>query len=454
MIRLAMPVLAESLLHVAVEYVDLFLAGNLLGSVAGNAPFVAAITQVGYIMWFLFNLFAVIAIGGTAMVARFVGSGDVAAASRVAGQALALGGALSAVLLVAGLPLIEGLVGVLQLRGDAAAYATSYLQIVLPLLPAIMIEEVGIACLRGAGDMTSGLVTMAIVNVINIVLSVSLLLGLGPLPELGWQGLAIGTAVARGAGAVIVLGLLFRGRAGLKITFRLLRPEANLMRRLLRIGVPGGVDALAVVGCHLWFISIINQLGTLETAAHGIGVRIEALAYMPGGAFAMAAATLAGQYLGAKDYTRAGRTVLAACAVGGGIMTLAGVLFYVAATPLSEFFLGGASSDVVPISAKLLRIVAFTMPALSLTMILTGALRGAGDTRWPLLFTLIGFLGIRIPLAYYFARSLIMLPGGYELTGLGLGVEGAWYAMAIDIFVRCALISLRFRHGGWKQVEV
>ena len=94
------------------------------------------------------------------------------------------------------------------------------------------------------------------------------------------------------------------------------------------------------------------------------------------------------------------------------------------------------------VAAPLLRIVAFAMPPLALLNVMTGALRGAGDTRWPLAFSLIGFLLVRMPLAWLLAHSL------------GLGVPGAWYAMLIDLSLRSAMLTLRFAHGGWKQIEL
>ncbi len=451
MLRLALPVLVEYLLHTLVEYVDLWLTGNFLA----QPSYVAAITLAGYVMWFIYNLFAFITLGATAMTARFVGAGERHTADRVTNQAFFVGICWCTVLMAVGWTLVGELVRLLNLEGDAAAAATSYLRVIVLVLPAIMIEEVGIACLRGAGDMVTGLIVMSLVNVVNVVVSATLLLGLGPFPELGWIGLAVGTATAHVVGGATILALLIRGRGGYQLRLSKMRPDRGLIRRLLRIGLPGGIDLLAVVGCHLWFVSIITQLGNLAAAAHGVGVRIEALAYMPGAAFQVAAATLAGQYLGARDYDRATRSVLLACLTGGGFMALAGLLFYFAAVPLSQFFLGGAAAAVVPLSSQLLQIVAFGMVPLALSMILGGALRGAGDTRWPLVFTFITLLGIRIPLAYLLAFDTVTIAGtGWVLTGWGLGVFGAWYAMLTDVFARCALIVLRFAHGGWKQIRV
>jgi Na+-driven multidrug efflux pump len=102
-----------------------------------------------------------------------------------------------------------------------------------------------------------------------------------------------------------------------------------------------------------------------------------------------------------------------------------------------------------------LKIVAISQPSLALSMVLSGALRGAGDTRWPLAFTFIGFLVVRIPLAYVLAWSEIPLPAfGVIVRGFGLGVIGAWYAMVADVILRSLLVLTRFLHGGWKRVRV
>jgi putative MATE family efflux protein len=450
MLRLAAPVLFEQLLIMAVGLVDLWLTGRFL-----EEQHLAAIGLMSYVLWLIPCLYGFVAIGATAMTARFVGAGDCRAASRAANQAFVAGGMLAVIVTFGVYCYGEPLVRLTQLKSDAAPLAVRYLSILLPVIPAIMVEQVGIACLRGAGDTVSGFVAMAVVNVVNVAVSASLVTGLGPFPRLGWEGLAIGTASGYAVGGLMVLALLLRGRAGLKMQWRLLRPDPRLIRRLLRIGIPGGTDMVAVVFCHLWFLSIINRLGTLEAAAHGLGVRIESLAYLPGVAFQVAAATLAGQFLGAGEPRKASRSVLLACLAGGGVMVAAGLLFFFGAEALTSIFLGKQTRQAAELAAPLLRIVAFSMPSLAITMVLAGALRGAGDTRWPLLFTFVGFLGVRIPAAYLLAWDTVhVFPFDVSVSGFGLGVIGAWYAMVADIVVRSALVFARFWQGGWKRVKV
>jgi Na+-driven multidrug efflux pump len=110
---------------------------------------------------------------------------------------------------------------------------------------------------------------------------------------------------------------------------------------------------------------------------------------------------------------------------------------------------------VVPLAARLLRIVAYAMLPLAITIVLVGALRGAGDTRWPLVLNVLGIVVLRVPLAVLLAHNAVTLPLlEYSIPGAGLGVVGAWYAAVIDIVARCFLMIARFRHDAWQRIEV
>ncbi|HUY90710.1 MAG TPA: MATE family efflux transporter [Pirellulales bacterium] len=437
MLRLAAPVLGEQILLMMVQLSDTILTGRRL-----EETHLAAMSQMAYVMWLLTNLFVAVDSGATALVARFMGAGDVRKACRVTNQAFLAGCTLSVCMTLVGLVFTEPLVAAMGLPADASALAVRYLRFLLPALPLMMVLSVGNACLRGAGDTVSGFVAMIAMNVVNVLASWGLVCGWGPLPELGWDGVAIGTAAGYSVGGLTMGARLVMGRHGLRLRWRLLRPDLELARRLLRIGVPAGADVMTIVACQFWFKRIVNDLGSLAAAAHGVAISIESLAYLPGTAFQVAATTLAGQHLGAKNQRQALHSVLVACLAGGALMSAVGLLFFTASQPLAWIFLSAQQAAVAERAAELLRIVAVALPALAVHMVLSGALRGAGDTRWPLAFSLVGMLAVRIPLAYWLTQSL------------DWGVAGAWYAMAADIYVRCLLVVSRFAHGGWKRVEV
>ena len=428
---LVAPVLVEQVLALSVGFTDKWLAGNLF---PGPEP-LAAVGLVAYCLGFLPVLFAAPAVAATALVARHVGAGDAEGARRSLAQCLVIGGLLAAVTLG-----LAAVLGPLVLRGlglpdDSSVLARRYLAIVLPVLPAILVIHVGVAGLRGAGAMVSGLVAMTVVNLVNAGASFALATGWGGLPRLGWDGLAWGTAAGYTCGAACVLVLLFRDRGGLRPLAADWRPRADWIRRILRIGVPAGVDGVGNACCHLAFLSIVNRLGNLDAAAHAVAITIESLAFLPGSAFQVAAATLAGQFLGARDEPRARRSVRFAALACTGLMSAAALLFLWSADWLADWFTGGAGAqpELSTLTARLVRIVAFAQPPLALLMVFSGGLRGAGATRPPLLVNFLGLVAVRLPLSVVLARPA---DAASLLPGCGLGVVGAWYAMAADLTVR------------------
>lgn len=165
MLALALPVMAEELANLLVGYTDWFLAGRFL---TGDAP-KAAMSLVAYSLWLLPTIFAAVAIGSQAIVARLVGSGDRAAASRAAHQSLLLGAALACIGTIVVWFGAGTFINLMQLQDAPAALALRYLRIMAPVVPLIMLEQVAAACLRGAGDTWTGFLAKSIVNVLNII---------------------------------------------------------------------------------------------------------------------------------------------------------------------------------------------------------------------------------------------------------------------------------------------
>ncbi len=451
LLRLSMPVLAEQALHMTVGLSDLVITGRFLEGTAN----VASMTLVIYLLWLVGMLFAVIATGSTPLVARFTGAGQRDLANLATNQSITAGLVWAALLMAVGLPIAAPAVGLMGLEGASAAGATRYLMIELCVLPAIMLERVGIACLRGAGDTMSGLWAMILVNIVNIAVSYTLVTGAGGLfPSFGYDGVALGTASGHLVGGGLLLAMLIVGRAGLRLRLPQMKPDPAMIRRLLRIGIPGGVEAILIVTCNLIYLRIVLKLGDVAAAAHGVAIQVESLAFMPGGAFQIAAGTMTGQYLGAGDPHRAARSAWIATAIASAIMVAAGALFWLDTETLIGWFLKD-KPEVVPLAAQLLRLISLAMLPLAISMVLAGALRGAGDTRWPLVITVIGFGLFRVPIATYFAQDTVTLPLiGTTFAGAGLGAVGAWYGAVSDLCVRAALMLGRFLHGGWKHVEV
>ncbi|WP_439624807.1 MATE family efflux transporter [Gemmata sp.] len=455
-LALALPAMAQQYLLVLVRLSDQYLADNFpVADPADRKTYLAALNTAGYLYWFVSSYTVVVSVGATALVARFVGARDFALAHRVTGQAIMLGAALGLVGTIAALLGLPHLVGALQLTGNAAAAAVEFLTPLAVLLAFQITESACIACLAGAGDTRTGLKVLGLVAVLNIPLAWGLCFGVGSWGGLGFAGISLGTGLSHVTGCAVLLVVLARGKSGLKLRLANLVPDAALLRRLLWVSVPAGVDSMSVALCQLWFLSLVNRLGDTATAAHGIALLWESLGFLAGGAFGTAAMALIGQNLGAGNPARAARCGWVAFQMGAAAMVAMGASWLLFAEPMFRLFCHEeASQPVVDAGVPVLRLIAVAMPALASQIIFTAALRGAGDTRVPVLISWVGFLGVRLPLAHLLTMPEVSLGPLGSVPGWDLGLYGAWVAMCTDIWVRGSFFAVRFASGRWKRIEV
>jgi putative MATE family efflux protein len=454
-IWLAWPVLVQQLFIWIQARSDGFLAGYFKPGEGEHVAYQSAQTNAMYLSWAISSCTVIVGAGGTALVARFVGAGDRRSAVRATNQSILIAVVFGLVGSFAGLLGTDAIVALLQLRGAAAEYAAGYLRPLFLLLVFQVVETAGIACLVGAGDTRTGPWVLGSVAVLNLPLAWGCFHGFGPIPALGFPGISLGTAVSHVLGGIAVLIILARGRAGLQLDRRELRPDWSMLRRLLRVGIPAGADSVFIALSQLWFLSIVNQLTYAEITAHGIALGWEALSFLSGQAFGIAATTLVGQSLGAGRPDRAARNGWTAFGMGCLFMVSMGLIFFLFSGPMFRLYCPHEDQqEAVSQGVPVLRLVAFATPAMASTIIFTYALRGAGDTRVPVLFTALGFVVVRLPLAYYLALDEIHLGSLGTIHGYGLGLWGAWLAMFADLHVRGLLFLWRFAGGRWKWVQV
>jgi len=431
-LRLAVPSAGEALLGMLVGLVNTYLVGHL-GA--------ASLTAVGLAwQWAMaaMILFTAVGTGATALVARLVGAGDWDGANRVVLQALGLaavtGVAASAILIV----LAEPAVALMGAEGEALAQGAVYLRVVSSVYVVSAIMFIGNACMRGAGDTRTPMLVMAVVNVINVIVAWVLVEGVGPFPALGVLGAGLGSAVGRCVGGLLVVGLLMRGCAGLRL--RWVGPDLQVIRRILRVGLPASLDQLIFRLGMLAYVRVVSALGTVAFAAHQIALNGESISFMPGWGFAMAATTLVGQGLGARDPERAERDAMLAFWVAAGFMSVMGVAFMLWAPQIIGLFTEEA--EVVALGSTPLRLIGVVQPFLAAMMVFAGGLRGAGDTLTPLLVNGCAVWLLRVPLSLLVTRWL------------GWGLTGVWLVMALDLTVRGTVLLAQFKGGRWKTKEV
>jgi putative MATE family efflux protein len=444
-LRLAWPVLAQSALLALVALFDRWLAGGVEGlDAAEQVATPAAQTTAAYLAWFLTGYTMFVTAGSTTLVAYLWGAGERHDAQRVLHQSLLLAAVLGLAGSLLGLAFLEPVLALLRLEGDPLAFAAAYLRPLLVLLVFQMLGASGIACLAGAGDTRTGLWVLGGVALLNMPLAWVCCHGAGPIPGMGFTGIAVGTGISQTIGGLAVLAVLWHGRAGLRLQLAMLRPRLDLLARLLRVSVPAALDNLSMQVGHLWFLGIVNGLGSTASAAHGHALTWEGLGYYGGAAFGTAAVTVVGQFKGAGRNDLAARGGWTAFVLGVGLMSLMGAVFFALAVPMLGLFCPQpAQQPIIAAGVPVLRLVAFGMPALGSCLILAAALRGAGDTRLPMLITWLGFFGVRIPLATLLTHE-----------PFSLGLFGAWLAMFADMHVRGLLVLWRFASGRWKHLRI
>lgn len=436
---LALPMLGEQVLNFLVGLVDTILAGQI------SKEATTAVGVAAYMGWIITLAFTLVGVGAAAVVSRAFGAGDPATARRALHQSVllaALFGVATAAVSYASAALFAGW----MTRTPAAhALCVHFVQIVSASYALASINMVGAAVLRAAGNPRTPLQVMCVVNLVNVLLSTTLAFGLLGAPRLGVTGIAIGMLAARCVGGLLMLAVLVRGVGDLRLALRGLAPQLDMIARILRIGLPTAGESALMAASQLLFVYIIahtarGDAATANMAAHMIAMELEAISYLPAYAWGIAASTLCGQYLGAQRPDLAARAGHTAALQGLALGVVAGLTFFALAEHLYQWI--SADAQVRAVGPPAFRLLAFAQPFLVMCIVYINALRGAGDTRWPMWFSLIGGFGLRVPIAYL---------GGVVLGG---GLIGAWCGMWADNIGRFIMGFLRFRHGGWKRTVV
>ncbi len=454
---LAWPVVVESFFNSLVGIVDTILAADI------SAAATDAIGVASYFQWFIGLLTIALGVGATALVSRSIGKNRPAYAGAVAAQVLLIAVAAGAVMGVGIFALAPQLTSWLELEpgSPARGHAITYLRVLAIGVPFVTVLFSSIACSRGAGDSVSPLWIMGGINAVNIAVSVALV---SPMFDLGVMGIALGTLVAWIIGACAGVGLLLRGTHGLQLRPHRLKPHWVTIKRLVRVGAPNFVETLGMWTGNFITILFIGWAGIEGLyGAHVIAIRIESVSFMPGFGMAIAAATLTGQYLGAKRPDLAARAIRRCTTVGAALMGALGLVYLAFPVGITRLFSDQPIHlEIVP---KLVMTFGFIQIPFAIAIVVRGALRGAGDTTVVMILTWISAWGIRLPLAWLgsgvdfrlpFTDAVITNPRPLQdMLGLDIGpLWGLWIGMCLELCIRFMLFGIRFLQGGWTKVRV
>jgi putative MATE family efflux protein len=348
----------------------------------------------------------------------------------------------SAVLGLSGAALAPWLMQALGAEGAAAEAGTLYLRIMLLGLACTTVDFTLANTLRGVGDSMTPLRINIVVVVLNIAGTALLVFGFGPIPALGIAGSAAASLSARAVGVSWAWARLRGGRSGFQWEPGSWSPDRSTIRRILNIGVPSAVEVLIRSASSVALMGVVARTGpgTAAVAAHTIGLQIEMASRVPGVGMGTAAMALVGQRMGAGDPRAAERIGWLASAMGAALLGVLGLCMLLLAGPLSRTFIDDPAA--ARLTADYLRTLALAQPLFALGTIVAGALRGGGDTRFPMWAAIVG-------------GWLFMLPAAWLLgVHMGWGPRAVWVVQALNYAMFAGLLTWRFRKGGWKAIRL
>ena len=278
-------------------------------------------------------------------------------------------------------------------------------------------------------------------NTLALVLKIILNFLLVYLFKWGIFGAALSTTLTRLFSAIFSIYLVFWSKKNwISLELKDLKFDYFTSKRILKVGIPAAVEQLGLRIGMLIFEMMVISLGNLSYAAHKIALTAESISFNLGFAFSFAASALVGQELGKGSSQKALKDGYICTIIAMIVMSTFGLLFFIIPQFLVSLFT--KDKDVIELATMALKIVSICQPFSGASMVLAGALRGAGDTKSVLLITYLGIFLVRIPITYLF------------LDVLNFGLAGAWIVMTIDLVIRSSLAFYIFRRGKWKYLQV
>lgn len=430
--QLAFPAILGNLSFTVVAMVQTKFVGEL------GAQALAAVGAGQRVFFAMQAILMAVSVGTTALVSRAWGARDYLEASRVTMASLALAGAFSLCVAVLGLLFAHSVAGLFGLDAETLHLAAVNIRWLCLFNLAFAVNFILGAALRASGDAWSPLWIGGAVNILNIPMLYALVLGHWGFPRLGVAGAAISLGVSFAVGASVMLGLWVRNKLRVKHVgggwWRRQR-----LKQLLDIGYPAAAEQVVLqVGFFIFLMLIGNFYGTEAFAAYSIGVNLLQVCMTVGFGFSIAGSTLVGQHLGANDPAGAARSGWRALGFAMVAMGALGALVITVAEPLATFFLGN-EPRTIEYTVQFIHILGSMMPLLAVDFAIGGALRGAGDTRFPLVASSLGLIGMRCGLAAL-------------ATLLELAVFWVYAALVGDYLLKASLLIWRFRSGRWRTV--
>ncbi|WP_138207622.1 MATE family efflux transporter [Haloimpatiens lingqiaonensis] len=433
-VEFSIPMLIGNVAQQLYNTADSIIVGKYVGD---NA--LAAVGSAAPILNLLLVLFVGIATGAGIMVAQYFGAKKRKQLSHTIGVCMTLTAIASIIIMIIGPMVTRPLLLLLKTPASIIDWCTKYLIIYYVGIAGFAYYNILAGVLRGLGDSVSALVFLIISTILNVILDLWFVAGMG----LGVPGVAIATVVAQGISAVLCIIKLSKMRSVFDLNLKMLKVEKDYSLKLIKLGLPSGLTQAIFSLAMIVVQSLTNSFGEMVIACNVIVMRVDGFAMMPNFTFGTAMTTYAGQNIGARKMDRVDQGTKDGTMIAVGVSTTITILILIFGRYLMGVFTD--TKELVDLSMHMMKILAFGYIAMAVTQSLSGVMRGAGDTMTPMWISLITTVIVRVPVAYgiaYLTRSAAYPTGRPESTFISLLVSWTLGAIITTIF---------FKKGKWRN---
>jgi putative efflux protein, MATE family len=425
----ALPVLIGNLLTTGYSIINTIWVGNLLGRDA-----VGAVAVSFPIFLAMIALCSGTTLATSILISKAYGAGDHNEIQRVVNNSWGMGAILIILIVAGGLLFSDSLLRLLGTPDEIMPLASEYLKITVVCFISIYLSNLIAAILRGIGNTTIPLLFITIATAINALLDPLLILGLGPLPQLGLNGAAYASLIASTIATVLGICYVKRKYKAQPVNPSKLALEREMAVRIIRIGIPSFIQQMLVSLGYAFITSFVNGFGPSATAAFGVASRIDSIAAMPAMAMMISVSAITAQNIGAGKKDRIREILRCGILANTPVLLVISLLCFVFPDQIMRIFV--KNDSVIRIGVEYLRIVGPGYITFAVFNITNGIINGAGKTISTMMISFVSLCLIRIPLAAFLSET-------------GLGLKGIWFAIIISFAVTTINSFVYYRSGLW-----
>lgn len=412
------PILIGTFFQQLYNTVDTIIVGQYVGTQA-----LAAVGTTSTLINLLVGFFVGISSGATVIISQFFGGGDWKALSKAVHTSIALALAGGVIILVLGLLTARLALTLLGVPEEIMEDALLYLNVYYGGIIFCMIYNVGTGVLRAIGDSKMPLYVLIVCCLVNIVLDLLFVVAF----RWGVLGVALATALSQGVSALLILLRLTLTREAYRVQLRYVRFDPGILKSVIRIGLPAGLQSVMYSLSNLLMQASINSFGTDAIASWAAIGKIDGFIWMVMGAFGIAITTFVGQNFGARKYHRVRRSVRICLGMTMGVTVALSVMLLLFMEPLLRFFTGDPT--VIALGQDFLWVLAPAYFTYVCIEIFSGAIRGAGEAVQPMLISLFGICGLRL------VWVLVVLPMHSTMQMVAMTYPVTWVVTAVVFIV-------------------